>query len=413
MHHSSLLFTISLGLLPSAAFGTQSMSSTPVGPFPGTGESGLPRLLLIADTDTPVPGGTGTYSLFHDARAVDGDRVAFLASDGAGDSGVYAWRSGNLRMLADRSTTVPGTTEEFTTFFDVALDVSRVSFTAVWPGPSSGCAFGGSEGLFEMSFNGGALTVVSDSVSTPQNCFHGVDTNLGNTLVASGVTAVDVFHNHTEAIFRADGSGLVTLVDLSTPRPGGGAFSGFDQEFVLQGSRYALADIIENTIGAVAGLYADFGAGLSLVADATTPVPGGSGTFTNFAGFDFDGDELAFMGRSSVGTALYAGTSPIDLRVVVDRSTPVPGEGVNFLGVSNPVGAGGAGILFTGYWSGGGIGLFITRGGGVEAIVKKGEGLSSRVVDQAFCRTQHVGAGLALIEVRFAGGARGLYLARV
>lgn len=360
----------------------------------------FPRLLRIADTQTPVPGGSGTFSIFADARAIEGDAVAFIGLSGS-DTGIYTYENGVLDVLVDESTTVPGTLATFTTFFDVSLDGGVVAFTGGWPGPGGGCSFSGSEGLFEVGLHGGAISVVADTLSTPNHCFHGVDSDLGLTSVCGGVNAVDVFHNHSETVFTTAGGPLNVLVDLATSSPSGGTFVGFDQEVVLQGSNYLFADILPNTIGAVAGLYLDQGQGLQLVADGATAVPGGTGVFDNFAGFDYDGNEAAFMGRSSSGTALYAGTSPADLHRVVDNTTSVPGEPFHFLGVANPVAIEGGAIGFSGYWSGGGYGLFVAEGGSVEAIVKKGEVLDGAVVEQAYCRTQNMSGNRMLIEVRY------------
>lgn len=107
------------------------------------------------------------------------------------------------------------------------------------------------------------------------------------------------------------------------------------------------------------------------------------------------------MGRSSSGTALYAGTSPASLQRVVDNTTSVPGESFNFLGVANPVAIEGGAIGFSGYWGGGGYGLFVAEGGSVEAIVKKGDVLDGAIVEQAYCRAQNMSGSRMLIEVRF------------
>ena len=123
------------------------------------------------------------------------------------------------------------------------------------------------------------------------------------------------------------------------------------------------------------------------MADRFTSVPGGSGAFSNFAGVDWDGGEVAFVGRNASNVAaLYAGTSPADLHVVVDTSTRVPGELVNFGGVSNPIAYEGGVAVFSGFWSGSRTGLFTAQGGVVRSILKKSDILDGRVVDDPFCR---------------------------
>lgn len=394
------ILCLSSALVLAGVASAQVTSTQSAGPQQPAARQLFPRLLRIADTQTPVPGGSGTFSIFADARAIEGGAVAFIGLSGS-DTGIYTFENGVLDVLVDENTTVPGTVATFSTFFDVALDGGVVAFTGGWPGPGGGCSFSGSEGLFEVDFDGGAISVIVDSLTTTSNCFHGVDSNLGLTAVCGGINSVDAIHNHSETIFTTAGGPLSVLADLTTASPSGGTFVGFDQEVVLQGSNYLFAEILPNTIGAVAGLYLDQGQGLQLLADGSTAVPSGTGVFDNFAGFDYDGNEAAFMGRSSSGTALYAGTSPASLQRVVDNTTSVPGESFNFLGVANPVAIEGGAIGFSGYWGGGGYGLFVAEGGLVEPIVKKGDVLDGALVEQAYCRAQNMSGSRMLIEVRF------------
>jgi len=376
-----------------------------------------PGFQFIADTLTAVPGGTGTFNIFADAKAIEGGKVAFIAYDSGSGSGIYTFEHGVLDVLVDENTLVPGTALNFQTFFDVSIDGGVVAFTGGWPGPGGGCAFNGSEGIFTALFDGSALVSVADSLTTPYHCFHGIEFHQGTIAAGAGINPVDLIHNHSEAVVVDSGSGLNVLADPTTPKPGGGTFVGFDQEIVLDGNAYLLGEIIPNTIGAIAGLYADRddGNGLSLVANQATPVPGGAGNFSNLAGADWDGGEAAFVGRDSSNIALlYAGSAPGNLRTVVTRSTQVPGTGFNFLGISNPIAYENGVIAFSGFWGGGGQGLFLHRNGAVEAVLKKGDLLDGHVVEQAFCRTRQLTAARMLIEVRFQSNPplshRALYL---
>ncbi|MFH0943678.1 MAG: hypothetical protein V2A76_00615, partial [Planctomycetota bacterium] len=74
-------------------------------------------------------------------------------------------------------------------------------------------------------------------------------------------------------------------------------------------------------------------------------------------------------------------------------------------------------IAFSGYWGGGGQGLFLHRSGAVEAVLMKGDVLDGSVVEQAFCRTRNMSGRRMLIEVRFQSSPplshRALYLVRI
>jgi hypothetical protein len=87
----------------------------------------------IADTQTAVPGGTGTFTVFADARAIGSGEVAFIGYDSALAPGIYSYQGGLLGVVADTHTTVPGTTDTFSDFFDVAIDGALVAFTGAGP----------------------------------------------------------------------------------------------------------------------------------------------------------------------------------------------------------------------------------------------------------------------------------------
>ncbi len=373
-----------------------------------------PTFAKIADTQTAVPGGTGTFALFADSRAIEGGKVAFVGFDSGSGSGIYGYQAGALSVLVDTQTVVPGTANTFSTFFDVSIGGAFIAFTGGWPGPGGGCSFAGSEGLFGLRFSGGPVRAVATSLSTSKNCFHGLDFAGNAIAVAGGVNSVDVIHNHSESVMVARNiNSLNVFLDTTTPSPSGGTFVGFDQDLAIEGNGILFTEIIPNTFGAVAGIYVlrNDGLGPRLVADQATQIPGSAGLFKNFAGADWDGTEVAFVGRNSGNaSALYAGTMPSDLRVVVDNSTPVPGEVVNFGGLSNPIASEGGVIVFSGFWSGSRTGLFTEEAGVVSALLKKDDLLDGRAVDQAFCRHQNKDGNALLIEVRFQDQTRGLYL---
>ncbi len=70
------------------------------------------ELRVIADTDTPAPGTTGTFAGFV-TPVISGDNVGFGAGTNIG-GGIFAYVNGELQLIANRSTIVPG--HEDTTF---------------------------------------------------------------------------------------------------------------------------------------------------------------------------------------------------------------------------------------------------------------------------------------------------------
>jgi hypothetical protein len=374
----------------------------------------LMHFVEVADTDAVVPGGVGTFGGFLDARDVHNDTVVFSAYDGAGHQGLYAFHGGVVERLVDQNTPAPNG-QPFSIFFDVAVGPNLAVFTAGWPGGTgSGCQFSPNEGLFAIPLGGTTPVVLADSNNTSTSCFQGVDYHRGAIVVTGGNLAVDGFHNHQESILRYVGpQSLLKLVDTTSPKPGGGTFAGFDQEVVFRNGTLVFGNIKLNTIPPLEGVYQDDGTLLE-IAGGNTPVPGGTGTFQDIRGVNFDGRRAAFRGVDGGGaTALWIG-SPGDLEAVVRQGDSVPGTPFGFLGFSNPVAFGGGSLLFTGYWSGGGIGLFVWNRGEVARILVKGDAFDGRIVEQAFAYQGQTFNDDVLLRVIYSGfSASGLYLARL
>jgi hypothetical protein len=96
--------------------------------------------------------------------------------------------------------------------------------------------------------------------------------------------------------------------------------------------------------------------------------------------------------------------------VVVDSSTIVPGETATFDGIGNPLAYEGGVIVFEGYWLGSKTGLFTSDGGVLQAILKQGDILDGRTVNDAFCRQGNKDGNQLLILVLFQDNTRGLYM---
>jgi hypothetical protein len=81
---------------------------------------------LVADTNTPIPGGVGNFGGFGLSNSsgrpsLSGDDVVFtghggLDGSGRNQSGIYGRIGGSLTVIADRNTLIPGTSTLFATF---------------------------------------------------------------------------------------------------------------------------------------------------------------------------------------------------------------------------------------------------------------------------------------------------------
>ena len=88
---------------------------------------------LIADENTPIPGGTGNFTSFGNP-SLDGGNVAF---QGFGTSQIAIYTDiGGLGVVADESTAIPGGTGNFAALFSPSLSEGNVAFSALGTGQS-------------------------------------------------------------------------------------------------------------------------------------------------------------------------------------------------------------------------------------------------------------------------------------
>ena len=68
-------------------------------------------IIVIADKNTAIPGGSGNFTSFYHP-SLDGGNVAFQGT-GSGQSGIYT-DIGGLGVVADLNTAIPGGSGNFT-----------------------------------------------------------------------------------------------------------------------------------------------------------------------------------------------------------------------------------------------------------------------------------------------------------
>lgn len=94
------------------------------------------QLKRIADTNTPIPGGQGSFSRFTNyfasseqtRIAFDNGSVVFNGFGSDNQQGIYTNISGTLKVVADRNTSIPGGTGKFTSFGTPSLDKGNIAF---------------------------------------------------------------------------------------------------------------------------------------------------------------------------------------------------------------------------------------------------------------------------------------------
>jgi hypothetical protein len=109
---------------------------------------------FVAGFATPIPGGTGNFTGFPSAPSISGENVAFVGNGAGIVQGVFA-KYGVLtppQRVADTSTPIPGGSGNFTGFGNVSISATDVAFLAV--------GANGQQGIYDVT--GGKLVKVVD-----------------------------------------------------------------------------------------------------------------------------------------------------------------------------------------------------------------------------------------------------------
>ena len=252
-------------------------------------------LAVIADGNTPVPGGTGTFSDVGRPWICDfeGGTVVFRGHGTNGEKGVYSNAGGALRVVADLNTLIPEGTGTFTRFGKVntvfgnvpTMDGGNVAFY--------GEGADGQKGIY-LEWNG-SLSKVAD-LNTPIPGGAGNFLSLGGPLAAQIEGDTVVFANGVETgLYRSVNGALSLIVEINTPVPSSTPAVVFvalaSQGFGLSsGAVSFLAPTTDNSGGNV---YTTLGGSLTKVIAAGDIVDGvalsGFGTYGN----GIDGDSIA------------------------------------------------------------------------------------------------------------------------
>jgi VCBS repeat protein/FG-GAP repeat protein len=373
----------------------------------GNGQEGIylfngAVLSRVADLNTPIPGGSGTFTSlgppFLGPPALSGARVAFRGG-GNGQEGIYLFNGAVLSRVADLNTRIPDGSRnfDFDFFGQPALSDGIVAF--------SGGSVNGQEGIY--LFNGTVLSRVADLNTripggsgnfTPDTFASGAPPLLsggnvaflgtgssgqqgiylyaggvivrvadGNTLIPGAnvnffafespalsgdnvaFLGTDLSLGHA-GIYLFESGVLRRVADANTPIPGGsGNFRVTDASYPALSERYVAALGLGSS--GQQGIYLYEGGVLGRVADRSTPIPGGSGNFNTFLPPALSGGNVAFLGtdQSFGQTGIYLFEGGV-LNRMADRNTPIPGGSGNFTDASSPA-LSGTNVAFLGFGS--------------------------------------------------------------
>lgn len=367
------------------------------------------EFVKIADTSTPIPGGAGTFTQLAggDKPVLSQGNVAFR---GVGDNqdGIYRWMNGVLEVIADTNTPIPGGTGTFGAPQTGGFSIPSIDGEDV--------AFGGDDLTISQrgvyTYIGGVLDVVADKTTRPPGASTSFST-LGGASLDDGVVSFWGFipaAPYLESIYVGNSAGLTLVANQNTFIPGGGGkFSGFNSG----GTQYRRgnAAFFGRNSAFKSGIYKYIAGALQIVVDSNTLIPGGGGFMNLFFNYmSYDGSRLAFVGDNNTLTdpRLYVDDC-VGFSVAVDTNTPVPCGTGNFTNFSD-VAIHGGNMAFIGLGNAQ-SGIYADIGGKLIKVVGLLDVLDGKYVSgYRFGREGLYGDQLVFTAI-FTDGSEGIFLA--
>ena len=151
-------------------------------------------LTTVADTNTLIPDGTGDFEGISSTHAsLDGGQVAFAGHDTANRGGIYVSAAGTITKIADGNTPVPGGVGTFDRFEPPVIDEGVIAFKGSSASNQPGIYLAGGGTLTEIITDVGPNGQLSiPSVDAEKVAFefeahdnsapHGIYTNLGGVV---------------------------------------------------------------------------------------------------------------------------------------------------------------------------------------------------------------------------------------
>lgn len=130
---------------------------------------------VLASTSAPIPGGDGNFTLFGVCEGFDGSTVALIGFGADGQAGIYGYRDGVLKVVADTNTPLPGGKGDFigfSRFNSAPVSHGRIVFHGAGEDEQGGLYAGtpvgdGTWDLFDVIQNGDELDGQQLTVNNP------------------------------------------------------------------------------------------------------------------------------------------------------------------------------------------------------------------------------------------------------
>jgi uncharacterized delta-60 repeat protein len=271
----------------------------------------------VANLSTTIPNGTGTFTGLGTVSS-GGSFTTFIGT-GAGQAGIYSCETAMpgdpCVPIADLGTAIPGGTGTFTGFLDVAESGAAASFIATGNNQS---------GVYGCKRTPGDPCQPIATINTPIPGGTGMFAGFTAVAMAPGTANPNPSSNRVAFVGTGAGQAGVyscdlaiptdpcqPIANLSTPIPGGtGNFTGFSALSVANASVSNPSSTRVAFIGAGAGQAGVYSCDLATpvdpcqpIANLTTTIPGGMGTFAGFDAVSASLGHVAFLGQGASGQA--------------------------------------------------------------------------------------------------------------
>ena len=357
--HSETLSSLGVPAVDGGAAAFTGMSPSGTGIFSGSGDA----LATLVDLGASIPGGTGDFEYLSDP-SFEGGEVAFTGGISIATRGVYKTVAGEVSLVADLNTQVPGMPATFDGFgrgwlpVPASLDAGSVAFVGV-RASTEGQVF---MGIYTDV--GGTLNVVVEA--EPEGYggpLHYIESNpsfdAGHVAALAGYGLTDGF-----GIFSDLDGSFESLYVFHDPVPNSPNGLYTNRPPSLSDGSVAFRGTQDAAPGPGWSIYTDAGGSLRVVTDESMPVPGGAGTFllrSDEAGDPvIDAGNVAFLASDSVTgeKGLFVEFERTLLRVI-DTSDELDGKPILDLQFG-PEGLGGANVAFVAEFEDGSSGVFMT-----------------------------------------------------
>ena len=330
---------------------------------------------VLAETSVPAPGGDGSvFDSTFSPQVQDGE-VVFVGTDG-NSTGLFTSINGKLARVVDSNTLIPGTDDNFGSFFGQSPSISNGQVVFVGNTPNR-AVWVASNGQLEL------IVFQQDPVPDLQGTLFA---SFNNQMIRNGdVVFRGNFGSFGNGIYHSDETGISKVVDstenILIPGCDGQDFSfftptDFDGDSIL---------FVGGVSSQATGVYRTTLSGsISAIADLNTPIPDGEGNFIFFdARFArFGGGGTVFFGRGSNNQNGIYHTGSGELTKVVDFNTLHPELKTPFTNLNAPVVFGDR-VFFIGL----GVGfnsIFEFSDGELSELIRVGDMIDGRELQQIF-----------------------------